>query len=122
MTIKYVNSKGLVFIINVTLRGDESIKVYIPLTSTRSPALVKKKFMLPYKHEVIIPPFKFHNLEEVIRNLKAIMYRDSSFDEFKQEDMTEKIEILMMQEAPVFDIQIFDEYGVCTNVFAGVCN
>nr|SCA59512.1 betaC1 protein [Papaya leaf curl betasatellite] len=118
MTIKYVNQKGLVFIINVTLRGDESIKVYIQLTSTRSPALVKKKFMLPYKHDGIIPPFDFNNLEEGIKNILAIMYRDSSFDEFKQEDMTEIIDILMMHEAPVFDIKIFDEYGVCTNVSA----
>ncbi|AGZ80146.1 beta c1 protein [Spinach yellow vein betasatellite] len=118
MPIRYVNQKGWVFITTVTLRGDEYIKVYIQLSSTRSPALVKKKFMLPYKHDGIIPPFDFNNLEEGIRNILDIMYRDSWFDEFKQEDMAEIIDILMMHEAPVIDIRIFDEYGVCTNVCA----
>nr|WIW41306.1 beta C1 protein [Papaya leaf curl betasatellite] len=116
MTIKYVNQKGLVFVINVTLRGDESIKVYIQLTSTRSPALVKKKFMLPYKHDGIIPPFDFNNLEEGIHNILKIMYRDCHVGEFRQEDMVEAIDIMMMHEAPLVDIRIGDEYDVCTNV------
>nr|ADG01895.1 BetaC1 [Tomato leaf curl Bangalore virus DNA beta] len=116
MTIKYVNRNGLVFIINVRLKGDDSIKVHIQLTSTRSPALVKRKFVIPYGHNGLILPFDFNNLEEGIRNILTIMYRDTTFDEFKHEDMTELIDMLIMTEAPVVDIQVFDEYDVCTNV------
>ncbi|ANS14380.1 c1 [Papaya leaf curl betasatellite] len=118
MTIKYMNQKGLVFIIDVRLRGDESIIVHIKLSSTRSPVLVKKKFTIPYGHDGIIPPFDFNSLEEGIKNILALMYREASFDEFKQEDMTEVVDILMMQEAPVVDIRIVDDYDVCTNVCA----
>uniref|UniRef100_A0AAU8MH51 Beta C1 n=1 Tax=Tomato leaf curl Lucknow betasatellite TaxID=2846463 RepID=A0AAU8MH51_9VIRU len=116
MTIKYVNRNGLLFIINVRLKGDDSIKVHIQLTSTRSPALVKKKFIIPYGHAGLIPPFDFNKKEEGIRNILTIMYRDSTFDEFSHEEMTELVDMLIMNEAPVVDIQVFDEYDVCTNV------
>ncbi|AAR28535.1 C1 protein [Tomato leaf curl Bangalore betasatellite] len=116
MTIRYVNQKGLVFVINVRLKGDDSINVHIQLFSTRSPILVKKTFSIPYGHDGIIPPFDFNDLEEGIRHMLAIMYRNTTFDEFKHEDMTELVDILIMNGAPVVDIQVFDEYDVCTNV------
>nr|SCA59505.1 betaC1 protein [Croton yellow vein mosaic betasatellite]SCA59506.1 betaC1 protein [Croton yellow vein mosaic betasatellite] len=112
MTIIYQNETGLKFIIDVKLKSNNSFNVIIKLFSTRSPALVKNKFVIPYEHEGIIPPFNFSGLEEGIRNILAIMYRMASFDEFKEEDMTEVIDILMIHEAPVNDIHIEDEYIV----------
>nr|ABR08358.1 C1 [Croton yellow vein mosaic betasatellite]AUT36484.1 C1 protein [Croton yellow vein mosaic betasatellite] len=112
MTIKYQNEKGLKFIIDVRLKSNNSFNVIIELFSTRSPVLVKNKFIIPYVHEGIIPPFDFNILEEGIKDILDIMYKMSSFDEFKQEDMTELIDILMMHEAPVNDIHIEDEYDV----------
>ncbi|ABG26123.1 C1 protein [Erectites yellow mosaic betasatellite] len=115
MTIRYNNTKGMRFTIDVKLKEDSSILVLIELTSTKSPALAKKKFMIPYRHSGIIPPFNFNSLEEGIRNLLDIMYKESNIAEFKQEDMVECIDILMMQEAPVDDINLQDEYDVIMN-------
>ncbi|ACM61857.1 beta C1 [Ageratum yellow vein virus defective satellite DNA beta] len=64
----------------------------------------------------IIPPFNFNALEEGIKNILRIMYRDSTIEEFKSEDMVEIIDIMMQQEAPVLDIQVNDEYHVYKNV------
>ncbi|ACB46961.1 C1 protein [Croton yellow vein mosaic betasatellite[India:Barrackpore2:2008]] len=118
MTIIYQNETGLKFIIDVKLKSNNSFNVIIQLFSTRSPALIKNKFIIPYGHEGIIAPFDFNNLEEGIKNILAIMYKMASFDEFKQEDMIELIDILMMHEAPVDDIHIDDEYVVykCVNM------
>nr|WJN62274.1 BC1 [Tomato leaf curl Pakistan betasatellite] len=116
MTIKYNNQKGMKFIIDVRLKEDNSILVQIQLFSTGSPALTTKKFMIPYGHSGIIPPFNFNNLEEGIHNMLALMYKESTIWEFKQEDMVEGIDMLMMEEAPLVDIRIGDEYDVCTNV------
>nr|CAD60553.1 putative C1 protein [Tomato leaf curl China betasatellite] len=115
MTIKYNNMKGLEFIIDVKLQEDTSILVRIELASTKSPALAKKKFMIPYRHHGIIPPFDFNILEEGIKNCLKIMYRESTIGELRQEDMVQVIDIIMMEEAPVEDIDVGDEYDVFTN-------
>nr|CAM56208.1 beta C1 [Digera arvensis yellow vein betasatellite] len=115
MTIKYNNTKGMEFTIDVKLKEDNLIIVQIELCSTRSPTLAKKIFMIPYGHDGIIPPFDFNNLEEGIRNILKFMYKDSHIGDFRQEDMVETIDMLMMQEAPVIDIRIGDDYDICTN-------
>nr|ADB43294.1 C1 protein [Tomato leaf curl China betasatellite] len=115
MTIKYNNNKGLEFIIDVKLQEDTSILVQIELASTRSPALAKKKFMIPYRHNGIIPPLDFNSLEEGIRHCLKIMYKESTIWEFRQEDMVQVVDILMMEEAPVEDIDVGDEYDVFLN-------
>nr|QCE30479.1 C1 protein [Papaya leaf curl virus] len=112
MTIVYQNETGWKFIIDVRLKSNNSFNVIIKLFSTRSPVLVKNQFLIPYGHKGIIPPFDFNNLEEGIKNILAIMNKMSSFDEFKEEDMTDLIDILMMHEAPVNDLHIEDEYDV----------
>nr|UWQ56664.1 C1 [Tomato leaf curl Bangladesh betasatellite] len=116
MTIKYTNEKGMIFTIDVKINEDNSIIVRIELCSTRSPALARKTFMIPYGHDGIIPPFDFNNLEEGIHNILKVMYRDCHVGEFRQEDMVESIDILMMHEAPVIDIRIGDDYDICTTV------
>nr|ADB43299.1 C1 protein [Tomato leaf curl China betasatellite] len=115
MTIEYNNNKGLEFIIDVKLQEDSTILVQIELASTRSPALAKKKFMIPYRHNGIIPPLDFNSLEEGIRHCLKIMYKESTIWEFRQEDMVQVVDILMMEEAPVEDIDVGDEYDVFLN-------
>nr|AYM55062.1 C1 protein [Tomato leaf curl betasatellite] len=116
MTIKYNNKKGMEFPIDVKINEDNSILVQIELFSTQSPALAKRTFMIPSSHDGIIPPFDFNALEEGIQNLLQIMYKDSDIKEFRQEDMVETIDLLMIEEAPLVDIRIGDEYDVHTNV------
>nr|SCA59524.1 betaC1 protein [Tomato leaf curl Pakistan betasatellite] len=115
MTIKYKNQKGMEFIIDVRLKEDNSILVQIQLFSTGSPTLATRKFMIPYGHDGIIPPFDFNALEEGIHNMLALMYKESNIGEFKQEDMVECIDMLMMEEAPVIDINVMDAYDVYTH-------
>ncbi|CAD13345.1 putative C1 protein [Tobacco curly shoot betasatellite] len=114
MTIKYNNKKGMEFIVDVKLKEDNSIVVQIELISTKSPALAKRKYIIPYGHSGIIPPFNFNNLEEGIRNLLRIMYNESTIRDFKQEDMVQTIDILMMQEAAVEDIDVEEDYDIGT--------
>ncbi|AGF37248.1 beta C1 protein [Tomato leaf curl Java betasatellite] len=116
MTISYSNSKGMIFIINIKFRSEIQFTVEVEVFSTKSPALVKHKFSIPYGHNGIIPPFNFNALEEGIKNLLRIMYRDSTIEEFKSEDMVEIIDMMIQQEAPVIDIQVNDEYHVYKNV------
>nr|BAC78824.1 C1 [Tomato leaf curl deltasatellite] len=116
MTISYSNSKGMLFIINIKFRSEIQFTVEVEVFSTRSPALVKHKFSIPYGHNGIIPPFNFNALEEGIKNLLRIMYKDSSIEEIKAEDMVEIIDMMMQQEAPVIDIQVNDEYRVYKHV------
>nr|QDQ70772.1 C1 protein [Tomato leaf curl betasatellite] len=115
MTIKYKNKKGMEFIINVRLKDENSILVHIQLFSTGSPVLAKKQFMIPYGHSGIIPPFDFNSLEEGIRTMLEMMYKESTVGEFKQEHLVEIIDLVIMNDAPVVDIDVMDEYDVYTN-------
>nr|WDE40493.1 betaC1 protein [Sida yellow mosaic China satellite DNA beta] len=112
MTIRYTTTKGLSFIINVRLKSDREISTEIQFFSTRTPFLQQQHFRIPYTHQGIITPFDFNALEEGIKNLLRLMYRDSPQADFRYEDMIEAIDILMMQEAPVLDINLGEEYQV----------
>ena len=116
MTITYNNKKGMQFIINVKLRADDSILVQVDLFSTKSAALSKKRFLIPYGHHGIIPPFDFNSLEEGICNILKIMYKESTIGDFQQEDMIEMIDMIMMAEAPVMDIDIEEACHVLNGV------
>nr|WMV94290.1 putative C1 protein [Tobacco leaf curl betasatellite] len=115
MTIQFQNQKGMEFLLDVRLKDDNSIMVQIPLFSTRFSALTTKKFMIPYGHNGIVPPFHFNNLEEGIPNMLAFMYKESTMGDFKQEDMVEGIGVLLIEEAPVIEINVMDEYDVFTH-------
>ncbi|UUA80655.1 C1 [Fenugreek leaf curl betasatellite] len=117
MTILLTTRGGMVITIDIKIARPFSsfVGMYV-LLKQQPPALVKKTFMIPYGHDGIIPPFDFNNLEEGIHNILKVIYRDSHVGEFRQEDMVEAIDIMIMQEAPLVDIRIGDEYDVCTNV------
>nr|UCR73953.1 C1 protein [Tomato leaf curl Patna betasatellite] len=114
MTITYDNKRGMEFTVNVRLSNNYSIIVQVDLVSTRSPALAKTKFLIPYGHHGFTGPFDFNRLEERVCQLLKVMYKDKHTGEFRQEDMVETIDILMMHEAPVIDINIHDLYSVYT--------
>nr|WHM28300.1 Beta-C1 protein [Tomato leaf curl Bangladesh betasatellite] len=116
MTVKYNNERGMEPTIDVKITEDNSILVRIELCSTRSAALAKKTFTIPYGHDGIMPPFDFNNSEEGIHNILKVVYRDCHIRGFRQEDMVEAIDMMMMHEAPVIDIRIGDEHDVCMNV------
>ncbi|AHE80676.1 beta C1 protein [Tomato leaf curl Java betasatellite] len=116
MTISYRNNQGMVFIINVRIKSEMQLADEVEMLSTRSPAVVKHKFSIPYGHNGIMPPFNFNALEEGIKNLLRIRYRDSTIEEFKSEGRVEIIDMMMQQEAPVIDIQVNDEYHMYKSV------
>nr|BBP49685.1 C1 protein [Tomato leaf curl Malaysia betasatellite] len=116
MTITYNNKKGMQFIINVRLRADDSILVQVDLFSTKSAALSKKRFLIPYNHHGITPPFDFNSLEERIGTMLKELYNASTIGDFKQEDMIEMIDIILMAEAPVMAIDLGEDYHVFNGV------
>ncbi|AFM77727.1 pathogenesis related protein [French bean leaf curl betasatellite-Kanpur] len=106
MTIRYTNSKGLRFVIKVGLHGDKYVMVRIDFFSTRAPTLIKRKFTIPYGHDGIIPPFDFNGIEQEIEGMIDLLYKDATYERFKQEEMVEMIDLLMMQEANVENINL----------------
>nr|AIO11235.1 beta C1 protein [Andrographis yellow vein leaf curl betasatellite] len=118
MTITYKDQGGMEFIIDVMSRGDNSIIVRIELISTRSPVLLRAKTRIPYSHTGVMIPFNFNELEEGIRNTLDLMYQESPIQDFKQEDMVEAIDILLMHEAHVLGLDVDENYVVSGTVTA----
>nr|ADF42593.1 C1 [Tomato leaf curl Bangladesh betasatellite] len=98
MTIKYTNEKGMVFTIDVKINEDNSILVRIELCSTRSPALAKKTFLIPYGHDGIYH-LSTSYLEEGIHNNIEGHVQGLSCWGVSTGDMW-AIDIMMMHEAP----------------------
>nr|ARE29913.1 C1 [Corchorus yellow vein mosaic betasatellite] len=118
MTIHYANNKGLRFTIKVRLQGAKFVMVNVDFFSTRAPALIKRRFRIPYGHEGIIQPFDFNGLELGIQGMIDLLYKDGTLEKFKEEEMIEMIDILMMQEANVEAINLDVNYDVSRNVTA----
>ncbi|CAD65756.1 C1 protein [Tomato leaf curl Laos betasatellite] len=118
MTLQYRNTKGLRFMIDVRLQGERFVMVKIRFSSTRAPALIKRKFNIPYGHDGIIVPFDFNVLETGIKDMMEILFKDASLETFKPEEMVQIIDIIMMHDANVMDINLDVEYDVANNVGA----
>nr|WMV94288.1 putative C1 protein [Rhynchosia yellow mosaic betasatellite] len=118
MMIPYTNIKGLGFIIKVRLQGPKFVMVNVDFFSTRAPALIKKRFRIPYGHDGIIPPFDFNGLELGIQGMIDLLYKDATLEKFKEEEMIEMIDILMMQDANVEAINLDVDFDVSRNVSA----
>ncbi|ADO95332.1 C1 protein [Papaya leaf curl betasatellite-Panipat 6 [India:Panipat:Papaya:2008]] len=116
MTIRYTNSNGLRFIIKVRLHGTKFVMVEIEFFSTRAPALIKRKFKIPYGHDGIIAPFDFNGLEEGIQGMIDLLYKDATYAKVKHEELVEMVDLLMMQEANVENINLDVAYDVSNNV------
>nr|CAG28794.1 putative C1 protein [Tomato leaf curl China betasatellite] len=115
MTIQYTNTKGPKFIIDVRLQGPKFVMVKIQFSSTRAPAMIKRRFNIPYGHNGIIIPFDFNGLETGIRDMMELFYKDACYEQFKQEEMVEMIDLLMMHEANVLDINLDVSFDVSQN-------
>ncbi|APW35717.1 betaC1 [Pea leaf distortion betasatellite] len=118
MTIEYRNNKGLGFIIDVRRQGAKFVMVKIRFSSTRSPALIKRRINIPYGHDGIIIPFDFNGLETGIRDMIETLFKDTAMEEFRVEEMIEMIDLLMMQDANVENINLDVEYDVTNNTSA----
>nr|ANC48018.1 C1 protein [Tomato leaf curl betasatellite] len=115
MTIHYTNTRGLKFIIEVRLQGPKFVMVKVQFFSTRAPAMIKRRFNIPYGHNGIILPFDFNGLETGIRDMIEYLYKDAHYEQFKQEELVEMIDILMMQDANVMDINVDVAFDVTQN-------
>ncbi|AID50185.1 beta C1 protein [Papaya leaf curl China betasatellite [China:Hainan:2014]] len=118
MTIRYTNNKGLRFKIDVTLQGPKFVMVNIIMFSTRAPALIRKKFSIPYGHDGIIIPFDFNELETGIEAMIDTLYKDATYEQFRTEEMVEMIDILMMHDARVVGINLDVAYDVSNTTSA----
>nr|QID21124.1 beta C1 [Tomato leaf curl betasatellite] len=110
MTIVYNNGNGIKFIIDVRLQ--QFIRVQVQVYSTNQPVLTGIRCNIPYTYVQMVPPFDFNGTEELVRDRKGLMYVNSDISNFKQEEMIETIDILMMHWLSDMGVDTVDLYSV----------
>ncbi|BAF75929.1 betaC1 protein [Tomato yellow dwarf disease associated satellite DNA beta-[Kochi]] len=114
MTITYNNGKGIKFIVDVRLH--QLLKVIVQVYSTNKPVLTGFKCHIPYTYVQMVPPFDFNGAEELIRETLELMYEDSDISNFKQEEMIDSIDMVMMHWLGHMGVDTVDRYTIrCRN-------
>ncbi|BAG12169.1 putative C1 protein [Eupatorium yellow vein mosaic betasatellite] len=104
MTITYNNGWGLKFTIDVRLQP--TLRVMVKVFSTNQPVMACFNCTIPYTYVEMVPPLDFNGTEEAIKNRLEIMYHDSNIFDFKEEEMLDTIDALMLER--------FNEMGIDT--------
>ncbi|BAF49382.1 C1 protein [Honeysuckle yellow vein beta-[Japan:Masuda:2003]] len=110
MTITYNNGRGIKFIIDV--RPHQVIRVIVQVYSTNQPVLTGFKCDIPYTYVQMVPPFDFNGVEELIRDTLELMYDMSGISNFKQEEMIDSIDMVMMHWLSDMGVDTLDRYSV----------
>ncbi|BAF64265.1 putative betaC1 protein [Honeysuckle yellow vein mosaic disease associated satellite DNA beta] len=110
MTITYDNGKGIKFIVDVRLH--QIIRVLVKVYSTNQPVLTGFKCDIPYTYAHMVLPFDFNGTEELIRDTLELMYDGSEFSNFKQEEMIDSIDMVMMHSLTHMGVDTVDRYDV----------
>nr|AGO64143.1 beta C1 protein [Honeysuckle yellow vein mosaic betasatellite]APC93974.1 beta C1 protein [Tomato leaf curl betasatellite] len=110
MTIVYNNGNGIKFIIDVRLQ--QFIRVQVQVYSTNQPVLTGIRCNIPYTYVQMVPPFDFNGTEELVRDTLELMYDDSDISNFKQEEMIDSIDMVMMHWLSDMGVDTVDRYVV----------
>ncbi|BAF64266.1 putative betaC1 protein [Honeysuckle yellow vein mosaic disease associated satellite DNA beta-[Nara]] len=110
MTITYNNGKGIKFVIDVRLH--QILRVIVQVYSTNQPVLTGFRCDIPYIYVHMVPPFDFNGTEELIKDTLELMYDGSDISNFKQEEMIDSIDMVMMHWLTDMGVDTVDRYSV----------
>ncbi|BAD23958.1 putative C1 protein [Honeysuckle yellow vein mosaic betasatellite] len=110
MTITYNNGRGIKFIIDVRLH--QIIRVIVQVYSTNQPVLTGFKCNIPYTYVQMVPPFDFNGGRGAYQGHTGIWYDRSDISNFKQEEMIDSIDMVMMHWLSDMGVDTVEKYSI----------
>nr|WRW55972.1 putative beta C1 protein [Cotton leaf curl Gezira betasatellite] len=111
MTITFRNTKGVQFRVDVFLKQDH-IDCRIEVTATKESYLRKSTFIIPYHFADVFIPFDFNGSEEEIMHGLRNMFKDSTHQMIKTEELVDVVDMVMAENANILGMDLFNHYRI----------
>ncbi|ACK77819.1 betaC1 protein [Cotton leaf curl Gezira betasatellite - [okra:Niger]] len=111
MTITFRSTKGVHFRVDVFLKHDH-IDCRIEVTATKEAYLRKSTFIIPYNFADVFIPFDFNGSEEEIMNGLKNMFKDTTHQMIKTEELVEVVDMIMAENLNVLGMELINHYRI----------
>nr|ALB26234.1 C1 [Okra leaf curl betasatellite] len=95
------NREGIVFKVDVRLMQQQRISVHMQISSTRSPAISTRTFIIDYTYQQLHIPFDFNGLEGTITSTFKFHYWGSKAGKILKENKKQKVHILYRENPDI---------------------
>nr|AHX25684.1 C1 protein [Bhendi yellow vein betasatellite] len=100
------NREGIVFKVDVRLMQQQRISVQMQISSTRSPAISTKTFIIDYTYQQLHIPFDFNGLEGTITSTFKFHYWGSKAEEILEEDIIHMVDIIIIENPDIMGMDV----------------
>nr|ANN44525.1 C1 protein [Bhendi yellow vein mosaic betasatellite] len=98
--------EGIVFKVDVRLMQQQRISVHMQISSTKSPAISTKKFIIDYTYQQLHIPFDFNGLEGTITSTFKFHYWGSKAEEILEEDIIHMVDIIIIENPDIMGMDV----------------
>nr|UEN73566.1 coat protein [Bhendi yellow vein mosaic betasatellite] len=95
------NREGIVFKVDVRLMQQQRISVHMQISSTRSPAISTRTFIIDYTYQQLNIPFDFNGLEGTITSTFKFHYWGSKAEESSRRDLIHMVDIIIIENPDI---------------------
>ncbi|AEL22995.1 C1 protein [Vernonia yellow vein Fujian betasatellite] len=114
MTITHTTNKGIRFVFSLQ-KKQEHFLVTVKVINTSSPVLSKHTYKIRYDYQWNAVPFDFNGLETSMKNTIEVLYHDSSYNDFKEENMIDAIDTIMFDTNMILGVEIIEPHTCTTS-------
>nr|AKE34117.1 C1 protein [Okra enation leaf curl betasatellite] len=100
------NREGIVFEVDVRLMQQQRISVHMQISSTKSPAISTKTFIIDYTYQQLHIPFDFNGLEGTITSTFKFHYWGSKAEEIQEQDILHMVESIIRGNPDIMGTQV----------------
>nr|ALB26240.1 C1 [Okra enation leaf curl betasatellite] len=100
------NREGIVFKVDVRLMQQQRISVHMQISSTRSPAISTRTFIIDYTYQQLHIPFDFNGLEGTITSTFKFHYWGSKAEEILDEDIIHMMDIIIIENPDIMGMDV----------------
>ncbi|ADQ55877.1 C1 protein [Bhendi yellow vein India betasatellite [India:Jalgov:OY121:2006]] len=98
--------EGIVFKVDVRLMQQYRISVHMQISSTKSPAISTKTFIIDYPYQQLHIPFDFIGLEGTITSTFKFHYWGSKAEEILEEDIIHMVDIIIIENPDIMGMDV----------------
>ncbi|ADQ55876.1 C1 protein [Bhendi yellow vein India betasatellite [India:Trichy:OY115:2006]] len=106
------NREGIVFKVDVRLMQQQRISVHMQISSTKSPAISTKTFIIDYTYQQLHIPFDFNGLEGTITSTFKFHYWGSKAEEILEEDIIHMVDIIIIENPDIMGMDVNEPVAI----------
>nr|AYM55051.1 C1 protein [Okra leaf curl betasatellite] len=106
MTRFSINKGGIIFKVYVRLMQQQKISAHMQISSTKSPAISTRTFIIDYTYQQLHIPFDFNGLEGTITSTFKFHYWGSKAEQIIDEDIIHMVDIIIIENPDIMGMDV----------------